>query len=229
MIEIYDKRQSNISLSNKEIDPNLDIDTRQQIVLINQNQDSRQKINVADTKKKLGIEMINEIINSENVTEEEKEKYKEIEQKIHSHYYYCFEDVHGSNFNMIKYFEENEMIMENKILLSLPEQLDYDVEFYKIGKKCNGLKKRYGIIKRYGFFSSKKPLEKADPKTMKDKTKYLPGSEVIMERKDEIREGQGEWSNKNKIYRIRINYIREQKKDKKKYSSFFFILTMKTR
>ena len=222
MIEIYDKKQSNASLSIKEVDPNLDIDTRQQIVLINQNSDSRQKINVADTKKKLGIEMINEIINSENVTEEEKEKYKEIEQKIHSHYYYCFEDVHGSNFNMIKYFEENEMIMENKILLSLPEQLDYDIEFYKIGKKCNGLKKRYGIIKRNGFFSSKKPLEKADPNKMKDKTKFLPDSEVIMERKDEIREGQGEWSNKNKIYRIRINYIREQKKDKKKYSSFFF-------
>ena len=230
MIEIYDPKQSNSSLNIKGVDPNLEIDTHQKISLINPNLDLRENLDATSIKKKLGIELINDILNSKYVTEEEdKEKFREIQKKIASHYYFCFEEIHGSNFHMINYFIENELIMENKILLNLPETLDFDVEFYKIGKKCNGLKKRYGIIKRYGFYSSKKPLEKADPKKMKDKTMYLPGSQVIIQRKDEIRKEEGEWSNKNKIFRIRINYIREKKKDTPKYSSFFFILMMKAR
>ena len=222
MIVPYDKKQSNSSLSIKGIEPNNHIDTSQKISLINPNLDLGVSIDAIDNKKKLGIELIKEIINSRTITKEDKEKYRKIQKKIHSHYYYCFEEVHENNFHMIKYFEENEMIMENKIIYSLPEKLDYDVEFYKIGKICNGLKKRYGIIKRNGFYSSKKPLEKADEKKMKDKTEYLPGSEVIIQRKDEIGKEEGEWSNKNKIYRIRINYIREKKEDNPKHSSFFF-------
>ena len=220
MIETYDRNQSNASLNIKGVDPNLEIDTRQKISIINPNLDLRENFNVTDNKKRLSIELINEIINS--VPEEEKEKYREIQKKIQSHYYYCFEEIHGSNFHMIKYFEDNEMIMENKIILNLPEQLDFDIEFYKIGKRCNGLKKRYAFIKRNGFYSSKNPLEKKDEKKMKDKTQYLPDSQVLIQRKDEIGKNEGEWSNKNKIYRIRINYIREKKKNNPKYSSFFF-------
>ena len=103
MLEKYDENQNYPSLSIKGVDPNLEIDTRQ----------------ITENKKKFGIELINEIINSENVPEEDKEKYREIQKKIQSHYYYSFEEIHGSNFHMIKYFEENEMIMENKILLNL--------------------------------------------------------------------------------------------------------------
>lgn len=229
MIEIYDRNQSNASLNIKGVDPNLEIDTRQKISIINPNLDLRENFNVTDNKKRLSIELINEIINSENVPEEEKEKYREIQKKIQTHYYYCFEEIHGNNFHMIKYFEDNEMIMENKIILNLPEQLDFDIEFYKIGKRCNGLKKRYAFIKRNGFYSSKNPLEKKDEKKMKDKTQYLPDSQVLIQRKDEIGKNEGEWSNKNKIYRIRINYIREKKKIIQNIAHFFFILMMKSR
>ena len=79
---------------------------------------------------------------------------------------------------------------------------------------------------RYAFYSSKKSIGEAAKKDMKDKTKYLPGSEVIIQRKDQIGKKEGKWSNKNKIFRIRINYIRELKKGKLIYSSFFF-LTMR--
>ena len=34
------------------------------------------------------------------------------------------------------------------------EIIDYDVEFYKIGQSCNGLKKRHAIIKPIIFFNN---------------------------------------------------------------------------
>ena len=221
MIVPYDKKQSNSLLSIKGVDPNNHIDTSQKISLINPNLDIRD-FDVTDNKKKLKIELSKEKIYSKNVPEEEKEKYLEIQNKTRLYDYYSFETVEENNFHMNKYSEEHEMSMENKVTLNLPEELDFDVEFYKFGKRCNGLKKRYGIIKRNGFYSSKKPLERVDKKKLKDKTEYLLDSEVITQRKDEIGKEEGEWSNKNKIYRIRINYIREKKENNPKFSSFFF-------
>mgnify|MGYP006873000002 CR=1 FL=1 len=103
-------------------------------------------------------------------------------------------------------FRSNENIIEKPIVLILPEELNYDVELYKIGKTCKGLKKRYAIIKRGGFYSSKKPLAQIDRNKLKDKTQYLDGALLMTETKNSVGKADGEWSNKNKNFRIRINY-----------------------
>ena len=92
-------------------------------------------------------------------------------------------------------------------LIKLPDSIDYDIEFYKIGKKCNALKKRYAIIKKGKLYSSDKPLKQMDKKKLKEKTQYLQEAEVINETIDEQSANGGEWSNKNKRYRIRINKL----------------------
>ena len=151
----------------------------------------------ANIKKQLSLELLNEIIKNQNISNEEKEKIKDLIEKINEKkYYYCYDDLSGSNADIIRFFEESEKIIERPLLIHLPEELDYDVEFYKIGKTCNGLKKRYAVIKRGGFYSSKKPIIQMDRSKLKDKTEYLPGSEVIIETKDDQRRSQGEWSNK---------------------------------
>ena len=178
----------------------------------------------ANIKKQLSLELLNEIIKNQNISNEEKEKIKDLIEKINEKkYYYCYDDLSGSNADIIRFFEESEKIIERPLLIHLPEELDYDVEFYKIGKTCNGLKKRYAVIKRGGFYSSKKPIIQMDRSKLKDKTEYLPGSEVIIETKDDQRRSQGEWSNKNKMYRIRINYSLVPGDDNPKNLRSFFL------
>ena len=109
------------------------------------------------------------------------------------------------------------------------EIIDYDVEFYKIGQSCNGLKKRHAIIKPGQLFSSTIPvsdyLKMKDKKKakLKEKTKYLDKSEVFLENFDNAKNLPGEWSNKKKNYRMRIIY--DDKEAKKKKGFFFYFQT----
>ena len=109
------------------------------------------------------------------------------------------------------------------------EIIEYDVEFYKIGQSCNGLKKRHAIIKPGRLFSSTIPvseylkLEDKNKAKLKEKTKYLDKSEVYLENLDNAKNLPGEWSNKKKNYRMRIIY--DDKEANKKKGFFFYFQT----
>ena len=203
----------------EEVDPNLNL--RENRISPKNHIKSSERGNI---KKLLSLELLNEILQSPSISNDEKEKINNLMQKVSdSKYYYCYGELDENKSNIIRVFEEREKIIERPILIRLPEELDYDVEFYKIGKTCNALKKRYAIIKRGGFYSSKKPIIQMDRNKLKDKTDYLPGSEVIIETKDNMRKSDGEWSNKDKKYRIRINYSLVAGDDSPKNLRSFFL------
>ena len=217
----------NSSWDVQEVNPNLYL--RDNIKGSKNHVNINSKSNIAQftIKKQLSIELLKEILKNPSNSNEENEFWQNLIDKIEQkRYYYCYGGVEGENSGIIRFFEQSERIIERPLLIVLPDMLDYDVELYKIGKTCSGLKKRYAIIKRGGFFSSKKPLSQmteADNKKIKDKTMYLPGSKVIMETRDDPNRTKSEWSNKNKIYRLRINFSLEkfEKNPKHKESSFY--------
>ena len=106
------------------------------------------------------------------------------------------------------------------------EIIEYDVEFYKIGQSCNGLKKRHAIIKPSRLFSSTIPvseylkLKDKNKAKLKEKTKYLDNSEVFLENLDNAKDLPGEWSNKKKNYRMRIIYDDKEAKKKRIFLLF---------
>ena len=205
--------KNNIMQSSNKIEP---VDQNLNLPEDIKNSENHIKISIqsnyesSDIKKQLSIELLNEILRNPNNTKEENEKILKLIQKIkEKKYYQCYGDLNGPDSDIIRNFEQSEKIIEKPLLLELPDILDYDVELYKIGKTCSGLKQRYAIIKRGGFFSSKKPLDQINEKnktTIKDKTQYLPGSQVFIETKDDPNRTKSEWKNKNKNYRIRIDY-----------------------
>ena len=178
-------------------------------------------------KKRLSIEILNEILRTPDLTKEEVKNIEKLIQKIENNkYYYCYGELFHPNSNIIIYFDQNETTLKKPLLINLPDNLNYDVELYKMGKTCSGLKKRYAIIKMGGFFSSKRPLNQINERnrnTLKDKTPYLSGSKIFKEKKDDPNRTKSEWSNKNKIYRIRIDYPMDHYKNTERamYSSFF--------
>ena len=177
-------------------------------------------IETLKTKQKLSISLFNKMQNDPNISAKEKEKIPElIEQIKNKNYYYCLSDLNGANHELIKLMNQNTDIISKPQLVQLPNTIDYDIEFYKIGKKCSGIKKRFAIIKDRRLFSSSQPLNNLDKKKLKEKTKYLEGAEIINETIDNQSMDGGEWSNRNKKYRIRINYLED--KNKQLYSSFF--------
>ena len=177
-------------------------------------------IETLKTKQKLSISLFNKMQNDPNISSKEKEKIPElIEQIKNKNYYYCLSDLNGANHELIKLMNQNTDIISKPQLVQLPNTIDYDIEFYKIGKKCSGIKKRFAIIKDRRLFSSSQPLNNLDKKKLKEKTKYLEGAEIINETIDNQSMDGGEWSNRNKKYRIRINYLED--KNKQLYSSFF--------
>ena len=160
-------------------------------------------------KKQLMSEIFQEIIRSPDTSEEEKEKYHNLLQLINQRKYFnCYNDIHKSNLNE-RILEEFEETMEKPIVLNIPETIDYDVELTKNGEKCKGLKKRFAVIKKGELATSTKPINEIhekDKKKLKDKTKFLKGSDIYMETYNELVKPQGEWYNKKKPYRIRIDY-----------------------
>ena len=215
----------------EEVDPNLILhDNIKEDIKKSRNNIQKSKLSnleLRDIKKQLSIELLREMLHNPSNTNEENEYIQQLIDNIEEKkYYYCYGDLNRENVGIIRLFEQYEKIIERPIVVDLPEMLNYDVEFYKIGKTCSGLKKRYAIIKRGGFFSSKKPLNQMnefDINNSKDKTMYLPGSLVSIETRDDPNRSRGEWSNKNKVFRIRIDYQmgRNDSNQKPKESSFF--------
>ena len=181
------------------------------------------------TKSKLSLALIDEILENPDLTEEQREKYNELKDEINkNNYYYIYDDINVHDYTLMQKIKENYEAFENPIIMdNIPNEIDYDIEFHKIGKTCFGMRKRYAIINKDGIFSSKDPKNKLkDLKELKNKTEYLQGAEIIKENKEEW-EGQkseGEWHNKNKNYRIRINYFIKPGDPNSKRSSFFLYL-----
>ena len=209
------------------IDPNLNLPNPANNIFV-QPLNLRDNIYGASKIKKLSLEFLREIEHS-NISDEEKEKFNILKDKVEKgKYFYIYDDLNGNNnLNISTFFEENEYIMENPIIVNLPEEINYDVEFIKLGRKCKGVKNRYAIIKRGKLASSKNPRIKAEIKKLKDKTNYLQNSEVKREIFDPHQELQGEWHAKSKPYRIRINYIIDPNDIKKKRSSFYLYFNNK--
>ena len=221
------KRQLIISNPGQEriepVDPTLILPGDNNIVLLSQTLGLRNNIESGKAdKKRLAIELFNEIARSENISEEEKEKYNILAQQINQNYLYAYGDISGNNANLeqnIAYIEEN---LEKPILINIPEVISYDVELTKLGKRCKGLKERHAIIKRGQLFSSEKPIDKlkeTDYKKFKDKTEFLKGAELYIEELNEQVKSQGEWVYKEKPYRIRIDYVLKIEDNKPKKSS----------
>ena len=140
-----------------------------------------------------------------------------------STYYLCHLDLNGTNQDKVNHFTENQEMLFKVLVKELKDKINFDVEFYKIGQSCNGLRKRFAIVMRGGFFSSKEPIARFNREKAKDKTRYLIGSIVYLETIDAWRnnkdKNKGEWSNQAKPWRIRINFKDPQLKGQ--YRSFF--------
>ena len=122
-------------------------------------------------KSKLSDALIDEILKNPNLTEEERQKYNEIKDQINRNkFFYIYDDLIIQDSFLVTNVKENQELFDKETQLdNLPSDLDYDIELYKVGKKCSGMKKRYGIIKDGGIFSSNEPKDKIkDFKKLKD-------------------------------------------------------------
>ena len=177
-------------------------------------------------KSKLSLGLVDEILTNENLTNEEKEKYIGIKNEINKfNYYFIYDDINIHDSFLIKNLQDNMEELEKPITIkTIPTDLDYEFEFHKLGKRCEGLKERHGIIRNGCLFSSNQPKDKIkDFSKLKDKTHYLKGAEILKENKENcLTSGsKGEWKSKTKNYRIRINYFITPENVNSKQSSFF--------
>ena len=191
------------------------------------------KINIvnnkqSNVKQRLSMEILRQMLKDPTVPIEEKQKVnKLIEEVRNNDYYLSYSDLNGANQDLMSTFNQNNEIIEKPGLLTFPKTLDYDIEFYKLGRKCHGLKGRKAIIKDGKLFSSDKSLkdiQEKDWEKMKEKTDFLQNAEVINEEKDDPNRDKREWSSKDKNYRIIVNYTEPEKKEP---SSFFLYFNEK--
>ena len=181
-------------------------------------------------KSKLSLGLIDQILRNPKLSEDERQRYTEIKDEINKYnFYYIYDDINIHDYNLIRNLKEisNEMEEPIKIETNLDEEINYDIEFHKIGTRCSGLKERCGIIKNGKLFSSTKPKNKLDNiKDLKDKTPFLQDAEIIKETKSNVEnnKSKGEWGSKKKNYRIRINYYTKPGDLNSKMSSFFLYL-----
>ena len=114
--------------------------------------------NNSSIKVQLSLEILNEILRNNN-SEEENEKINNLILKIKENdYYYVYDDINGPHSDIVQFFEKNKTITSEPFLIIPCENLNYEIELYKIGKTCENLKQRYVIIMGRKFYSSKKTL-----------------------------------------------------------------------
>ena len=140
-------------------------------------------------------------------------------------YYLCHLDLKGTNQEKVKHFDENQNLIYKALVKQLKNQIDFDVELYKIGQSCNGLRKRNAAVFRNAFFSTKNTISEFNKEKAKDKTPYLEGC-TIQEQQYEnyqknVKEAGGEWSNPAKKYRLIIKY--NNPKLNKNAKGYFFL------
>ena len=237
---MLEKQKSNISSSNKiktytndiqPVDPTLNLPEKNMDDQINPV--INPKINIvnnkqANIKQRLSMEILRQMLKDQTIPIEEKEKINKLIDEVRNNdYYLSYADLNGANQELMTNFNQNNEVIEKPGLLNFPDTLDYDIEFYKLGRKCHGLKGRKAIIKNGKLYSSDKPLKEIKEKDwekMKEKTEFLQNAEIIKEEKDEPNRDKREWSSKDKNYRIIINYTEPVKKEP---SSFFLYFNEK--
>ena len=169
---------------------------------------------IADIHKAIAIEIMEEMQRGKDVsTILNKDNIVNLINKIKaqdSQYYLCHLDLKGTNTDKVNHFNENQGMLFKALVKDLKERINFDVEFYKIGQTCNGLRKRYAIVLRGGFYSSKEPIARFNREKAKDKTPFLYGSTVYLDNIEAWRrsteKNKGEWSNQRKPWRMRINF-----------------------
>ena len=156
-------------------------------------------LEMADIHKAIAIEIMEEMQRGKDVsTVMNRENILNLINKIKeqdSAYYLCHLDLNGTNQDKVNHFTENQEMLFKVLVKELKDKINFDVEFYKIGQSCNGLRKRFAIVMRGGFFSSKEPIARFNREKAKDKTRYLIGSIVYLETIDAWRNNK----DKNKI------------------------------
>ena len=202
------------NLNLQEENPNIDISQNPKIF----------NPNPQNVKKRLSLEILREMLRDPNISIDEKEKInKLIQETREKDYTMSYYDLNGANEDLVQSINQNKESLEEPGLLIFPNNINYDIEFYKLGRKCHGLKKRYAIIKNGKLYSSDKPLkdlQEKDFEKLKDKTEFLIKAEINKETK-EVNSG-GEWSSKEKENRIRVNFIPDPKKPEEKSSFFLY-------
>ena len=217
--------------------PDLEIETRNHNE-INENTvpENQEILNLnpspeAFIKSKLSLGLIEQILRKPNLTEDERQRYNEIKEEINRYnYYYIYDDVNIHDYNLIRNLKGADMEKSIKIENDINIDLNYDIEFHKIGTRCKGLKERHAILKNGKIFSSTKSNNELkdikELKDLKDKTPFLQDAEIIKETKAENEnvKSKGEWGSKTKNYRIRINYYTKPGDKNSERSSFFLYL-----
>ena len=202
------------NLNLQEENPNIDISQNPKIF----------NPNPQNVKKRLSLEILREMLRDPNISIDEKEKInKLIQETREKDYTMSYYDLNGANEDLVQSINQNKESLEEPGLLIFPNNINYDIEFYKLGRKCHGLKKRYAIIKNGKLYSSDKPLkdlQEKDFEKLKDKTEFLIKAEINKETK-EVNSG-GEWSSKEKENRIRVNFIPDPKKPEEPSSFFLY-------
>ena len=188
------------------------------------------KINRSFIQKAIALEIMTQIQNGKDIKSiYYKDNILSILNRLKSpdsQYYLCHLNIPNLDENVIHNFSQNEKYLYECIEKTLKDKIDYDVEFYKLGQKCNGLRKRYAIIMTKTLFSSKEPYLKFNKSKAKNKSHYLENSKVYLESYENYlklnEKNQPEWTNKTKPYRMKINY-KDNKKNK--FKSFFLYFT----
>ena len=134
-------------------------------------------------KKRLSIELLRQILKDINTPIEQKSSINELIENVRNgDYHLSYSDLNGANQELMRSLNQNTDVLDNPKLIYFHDTLDYDIDLYKIGRKCHGLKSRYAIIKDGKLYSSDKPLkdlQEKDFEKLKDKTNFLKNAEII--------------------------------------------------
>ena len=140
-------------------------------------------------------------------------------------YYLCHLDLQGTNEEKVKHFDTKQNMIYKSLIKELKDKIDFDVEFYKIGQSCNGLRKRNAAVFKGAFFSTKLPTSQFNKEKAKDKTAFLVGCSVQEQTyawyKNNVKDARGEWSNPEKPFRLVIEY--NNPRINKKEVGFFYL------
>ena len=177
-----------------------------------------------DIKKRLSLELLNQMKKDPSISNEEQEQINNLINELKAkQYYLIYSDLNGANQDLMTSLNQNFESIENPGLINVPTSLNYDIKFYKIGRKCHGLKERYGIIRDGKLYSSDKPLKdlkEKDWEKLKEKTDFLINADIRKEPKNNQSQNMGEWSEKDKNYRMVISFKDNENKDSAFYLYF---------
>ena len=95
------------------------------------------KIEVADVKKRLSMEILNQMKKDPGISYEEQEKIDNLINEVRENrYYLIYSDLNGANQDLMSSLNQNAESIDKPGLIYYPNTLNFDVKLYKIGRKC---------------------------------------------------------------------------------------------